>query len=67
MEYTIDTEYITETIAKRGVTRKFVSEQTGIDYTNLSLKLNGKRGFSLSDIIALSRFLGCPVERLVKW
>lgn len=66
MEYVIDTEYIRDSIAKRGVTRRFVSEQTGIDYTSLSLKLNGKREFSLKDIIALSRFLGCSVERLVK-
>lgn len=62
----IDTEYIRLSVKERGVMWKKVAEEMGLSQSQLSQKLNGKCGWSVDDLVGISRFLGVSMERLVK-
>ena len=62
----IDTDYIKERKEQSGVTWKFISEQTGIKQTALSRKMHGSLPWSLSDVWAMSQYLDCSIDRLVR-
>ena len=47
------------------MTKRFVSEKSGMPYSSLNSKLKGYRGFDLDDILALAEAIGeSPSELL---
>lgn len=56
---------VDEKIRKKGMTKRFVSEKSGMPYSSLNSKLKGYRGFDLDDILALAEAIGeSPSELL---
>ena len=56
---------IDEKIREKGMTKRFVSEKSGMPYSSLNSKLKGYRGFDLDDILALAEAIGeSPSELL---
>jgi len=56
---------VDETIREKGMTKRFVSEKSGMPYSSLNSKLKGYRGFDLDDILALAEAIGeSPSELL---
>ena len=50
---------------EKGMTKRFVSEKSGMPYSSLNSKLKGYRGFDLDDILALAEAIGeSPSELL---
>ena len=45
---------VDEKIREKGMTKRFVSEKSGMPYSSLNSKLKGYRGFDLDDILALA-------------
>ncbi|KOA62598.1 hypothetical protein BBM1114_10805 [Bifidobacterium breve MCC 1114] len=41
-------------IQQKGLTKKFVSEKSGMPYSSLNSKIKGYRGFDLDDIVAIA-------------
>ena len=41
-------------IQQKGLTKKFVSEKSGMPYSSLNSKIKGYRGFDLDDIMAIA-------------
>ncbi len=41
-------------IQQKGLTKKFVSEKSGMPYSSLNSKIKGYRGFNLDDIVAIA-------------
>ncbi|MDU3736531.1 MAG: helix-turn-helix transcriptional regulator [Bifidobacterium scardovii] len=52
-------------IKSKGMTKKAVSEKSGMPYSSLNSKLKGYRGFDLDDILALSEAIGEPPSELL--
>ena len=48
-----------------GFTWRFMAEKTGIHPASLSQKLHGTAGWTLNDMVEVSAFLDCPIDRLV--
>lgn len=56
---------VDEKIREKGMTKRFVSEKSGMPYSSLNSKLKGYRGFDLDDILALAEAIGeSPSELL---
>lgn len=56
---------VDEIIREKGMTKRFVSEKSGMPYSSLNSKLKGYRGFDLDDILALAEAIGeSPSELL---
>ena len=56
---------VDEKIHEKGMTKRFVSEKSGMPYSSLNSKLKGYRGFDLDDILALAEAIGeSPSELL---
>lgn len=56
---------IDDLIKSKGMTKRFVSEESGMPYSSLNSKLKGYRGFDLDDILALAEAIGeSPSELL---
>lgn len=50
---------------EKGMTKRFVSEKSGMPYSSLNSKLKGYRGFDLDDILALAEAIGEPPSELL--
>ena len=56
---------VDEKIREKGMTKRFVSEKSGMPYSSLNSKLKGYRGFDLDYILALAEAIGeSPSELL---
>lgn len=56
---------VDEKIREKSMTKRFVSEKSGMPYSSLNSKLKGYRGFDLDDILALAEAIGeSPSELL---
>lgn len=56
---------VDEKTREKGMTKRFVSEKSGMPYSSLNSKLKGYRGFDLDDILALAEAIGeSPSELL---
>lgn len=56
---------VDEKIREKDMTKRFVSEKSGMPYSSLNSKLKGYRGFDLDDILALAEAIGeSPSELL---
>ncbi|KAA8831810.1 helix-turn-helix domain-containing protein [Bifidobacterium tissieri] len=51
---------IEKLIRDKGMTKRAVSEKSGMPYSSLNSKLKGYRGFDLDDILAISEAIGEP-------
>ncbi|TPF97592.1 hypothetical protein EP30_01220 [Bifidobacterium sp. UTCIF-39] len=51
---------IEKLIRDRGMTKRAVSEKSGMPYSSLNSKLKGYRSFDLDDILAISEAIGEP-------
>lgn len=56
---------VDEKIREKGMTKRFVSEKSGMPYSSLNSKLKGYRGFDLDDILALAEAIGEPPSELL--
>lgn len=51
-------EYIRDEVKKRGMTYKFLSEQTGVTYGNLQPSMSGNRPLRADEYLRICFFLG---------
>lgn len=58
-------ELIKDELEERNMTRKQLSEMTGITTSVLSDTINGKRGISLSVALAIEKAIDIPAEMLM--
>lgn len=56
---------VDEKIREKGMTKRFVSEKSGMPYSSLNSKLKGYRGFDLDDILALAEAIGASPSELL--
>ena len=56
---------IAEAITSRKVTFRRICEQTGIDLREFMAKMNGKKGFTCREILAIAHALGTTVDELL--
>ncbi|KFI56551.1 helix-turn-helix domain-containing protein [Bifidobacterium callitrichos] len=52
-------------IRSKGMTKRAVSEKSGMPYSSLNSKIKGYRGFDLDDILALAEAIGEPPSELL--
>lgn len=55
---------ISRRVERMGVSKMRMCEVTGLSYTGLNDKLEGKTEFTLTEALALARFFGTSVEKL---
>ena len=51
-------ERIEQFIKSKGMTKRAVSEKSGMPYSSLNSKLKGYRGFNVDDLLALADAIG---------
>lgn len=57
-------DLIQQKIKSKGMTKRAVSEKSGIPYSSLNSKLQGYRSFTLDDIATIAEAIGEPPSAL---